>query len=274
MKKLTAAFALSFAISMCLVPCFAIASDEGTLSTRSASLDTQMTEGNGWIDVINGPTFAGPNCTITIEATPGAISTKDMYSYFVQFRIYKSDELVAKEEFNLDDTWYPKLTFKATSSGNYRAEAYVATKSRNKYTGSMTTHSVEEIAQESFTVTKAKLMSAKVTLVKTSAVFTGKVVEPKVKSVVLGGKTLKPGTDYTVKAPSCKNKGSYQVTVIGTGSYEGTVTTTYKITKATNKLAKTKVTKSLKSKALKVKSVAVELPKAKFGSSSLRRTAR
>ena len=112
---------------------------------------------------------------------------------------------------------------------------------------------------------KVTLAGAKVTLAKTGAAYTGKTITPSVKSVVFNGKTLRSGTDYVVSAKSGKNVGSYKVTVVGKGSYEGTASATFKIAKAANKLAKTKVAKTLKAKSLKKKAATIKLPMAKFG---------
>jgi hypothetical protein len=97
------------------------------------------------------------------------------------------------------------------------------------------------------------ISKAKVTLSKTSGVYTGKTQKGAVKSVVLDGKTLTKGTDYTVSAKSGKKVGSYTVTVTGKGDYAGTATATFKITKATAKAkattAKTYKVVNLKKKA-------------------------
>ena len=69
------------------------------------------------------------------------------------------------------------------------------------------------------------------TVVLSSSAFTynKKVQKPTVKTV--GGKTLKSGTDYTIKYSnaSSKNVGSYTVTITGKGDYTGTTKATYKI---------------------------------------------
>ncbi len=65
--------------------------------------------------------------------------------------------------------------------------------------------------------------------------YTGKAIKQS-PTVKLGGKTLKKGTDYTVSYKNNKNAGTATVTITGKGSYEGTVTKTFKIKKADNKL--------------------------------------
>jgi len=59
-------------------------------------------------------------------------------------------------------------------------------------------------------------------------VYTGKALKPAVK-VVLKGKTLKKGTDYTVSYKNNKAIGTATVTVKGKGNYTGTATKTFKI---------------------------------------------
>ena len=66
----------------------------------------------------------------------------------------------------------------------------------------------------------------------TNTVFTynGNILRPSVVVKDRTGKTLKNGTDYTVKYSSgCKNVGQYSVTVTLKGKYAGTKTLTYKI---------------------------------------------
>ncbi|MBQ6662922.1 MAG: cell wall-binding repeat-containing protein [Firmicutes bacterium] len=59
--------------------------------------------------------------------------------------------------------------------------------------------------------------------------YTGKAITPSPK-VVLGGKTLTKGTDYTVKYSNNINVGTATVAITGKGNYTGTVKKTFKIT--------------------------------------------
>ena len=79
----------------------------------------------------------------------------------------------------------------------------------------------------------------------TSYTYNGKVKNPAVTVKDSAGKTLKKGTDYTVKYSSgCKNVGTYKVTITFKGKYSGTKVLTFKIlpkAASVNKLtAKTK----------------------------------
>lgn len=86
-------------------------------------------------------------------------------------------------------------------------------------------------------MTPVDIKSAKIELSKTSFTFNNKEQKPTIKKVVVGKKTLKAGTDYTVTWPrSPKNAGTYTVTVTGKGSYTGKASATYKINKAANTL--------------------------------------
>lgn len=58
--------------------------------------------------------------------------------------------------------------------------------------------------------------------------YTGKALTPAV-TVKLDGKTLEAGTDYTVAYKNNVKVGTATVTITGTGSYTGTLTTTFKI---------------------------------------------
>ncbi|MGN0463068.1 MAG: leucine-rich repeat protein, partial [Acutalibacteraceae bacterium] len=69
-----------------------------------------------------------------------------------------------------------------------------------------------------------------VSLSKTSFTYNGKTQKPTVTVKDSKGKTLKNGTDYTVKYSSgCKNVGQYTVTVTFKGNYSGTKTLTFRI---------------------------------------------
>jgi hypothetical protein len=143
-----------------------------------------------------------------------------------------------------------------------------------------TTVSLDSPVSVSVPVTVKKkgvsISGAEVALVKTSFPYTGKAQKGEVESVVLEGKTLKAGTDYTIRhsKASPKDVGVYKVTVTGKGAYAGEATATFKIVKATNtvKPAKLKVTKSIKASALKKKAQVVGLPKvkSKFGKATWR----
>lgn len=83
-----------------------------------------------------------------------------------------------------------------------------------------------------------------VTLEKNSYEYTGSAIEPKVTSVKYGDATLTAGTDYTVSYTNNVNIGEATVTVTGTGSYQGTATATFQITKAQQTVSVEDVTKT------------------------------
>ncbi len=62
----------------------------------------------------------------------------------------------------------------------------------------------------------------------TSYIYTGKAIKPGV-TVKNGSKTLKNGTDYTVKYSSNTNVGTGKVTITGKGSYSGSKSLTFTI---------------------------------------------
>ncbi len=94
------------------------------------------------------------------------------------------------------------------------------------------------------------IADADIELSKTKLTYTGKTQKPSVKSVVLGGKTLQDGKDYTVKTQAGKKVGSYQVVITGNGdTYKGKTTLTYTINpKKVSKLKVSKAKKSFKAK--------------------------
>ena len=73
------------------------------------------------------------------------------------------------------------------------------------------------------------IKGAKVVLSAEKFTYNGKVRKPEIKTV--GGRTLKAGTDFTVKWSNSrsKNVGAYTVTVTGKGKYKGTARAEYKI---------------------------------------------
>ena len=90
-------------------------------------------------------------------------------------------------------------------------------------------------------ISPVNISGATVTLSNTSFTYNGNEQAPTVSSVTLGGNTLTLNTDYEVNTIEAKtNVGTdYTVTVTGKGSYEGTASATWSITKATNALSGT-----------------------------------
>ncbi len=84
-----------------------------------------------------------------------------------------------------------------------------------------------------FTITPRNLSSTTVTLSKTSYAYDGTAKKPTV--TVAYNSTKFSADSYTVTYPSgCKNVGTYEVTITGTGNCTGTVKRTFKIEKGTN----------------------------------------
>ena len=82
----------------------------------------------------------------------------------------------------------------------------------------------------SFVVNALDLSKAKLTLTKTEFVYNGKVQRPGLKSVVLNGKYLKDGVEFTTSVPDGKKVGTYQVTITGNGyGYTGTASATFTV---------------------------------------------
>lgn len=104
---------------------------------------------------------------------------------------------------------------------------------------------------------KISIQDAKVVLTATYFTYNGKVRRPGVKTI--GGKTLKKGTDYTLKYSNSASTavGIYTVTVTGRGKYTGTTKATYRmIPKGTSirklKKAKKAITVRWKKQAAKM----------------------
>lgn len=103
---------------------------------------------------------------------------------------------------------------------------------------------------EFFDIVPANIANARVTLTKTSGVYSGKAQKGSVRSVKLGSTVLIPGIDYTVSAKSGKAAGTYAVTVKGKGNYTGSAKAIYTVKKAS---AKTTVVKAKSFKESKLK---------------------
>lgn len=81
------------------------------------------------------------------------------------------------------------------------------------------------------------ISAAEITLASGTLTYNGSSQTKKVSSVVLNGKTLAEGTDYTVSGNTGINAGSYTLTITGIGDYEGTATAAWSIAKATGKIS-------------------------------------
>ena len=77
-----------------------------------------------------------------------------------------------------------------------------------------------------FAITPASIASA--TVAAAEQVYTGEELKPAV-TVILGGKTLLEGTDFTAAYSDNVNVGSAKITVTGKGNYEGTANGTFEI---------------------------------------------
>ena len=89
---------------------------------------------------------------------------------------------------------------------------------------------------KSVTTAKYDISKAKVAGIKNKS-FTGKNITQSI-TVTYSGKTLKNGTDYTVKYSSNKNIGTAKVTVTGKGSYGGVIKKSFIITPARQTIQK------------------------------------
>ncbi|MGI6217648.1 MAG: cell wall-binding repeat-containing protein [Coriobacteriales bacterium] len=89
----------------------------------------------------------------------------------------------------------------------------------------------KDSATATFTVSQKSISGATVTLDPTKIEFTGSQVIPGVK-VVVAGKTLKEGTDYSVDFSGNVNVGTATATVKGKGNYKDSASATFTISPA------------------------------------------
>lgn len=117
-----------------------------------------------------------------------------------------------------------------------------------KYKGSLKTRiALQDERKPSIDISKAK-----VTLGGTSYTYSGKAMNPGVKSVVVEDQTLVEGTDYTVTVPTGRtDAGTYTYTITGKGSYSGKVTASFKINQAASKISLKAQAKTYNGKAQK-----------------------
>lgn len=149
-------------------------------------------------------------------------------------------------------TVYDSGYVEAVGEGTANITAYVMPSDNKQYyteeTGTLVEDNFATLPQEAMILKnikvtvgnpapeKTKLSECTVKLAKTSYDWTGKSITPKVTVTDKSKKTLKAGTDYTVKYSSGrKNVGTYKVTIKGKGNYTGTVTRSFKITVSKNK---------------------------------------
>ena len=97
-------------------------------------------------------------------------------------------------------------------------------------------------------------------LKKTSVVYNGKKQSPKVVVKNENGKTLKGNKDFKATYKTCKNAGTYTVTVKGLGKYAGyEEKLTYKITKKAQTVKVSKASYTVKANNVKKKAQSMKL---------------
>lgn len=92
----------------------------------------------------------------------------------------------------------------------------------NVGTGRLTTTVLGETVTAQVTVTPLSLENAAVNLEASTYDYTGTAVVPRVQSVILDGRTLIPGTDYTISCTNNQKPGTASVKITGCGNYTGT----------------------------------------------------
>ena len=137
------------------------------------------------------------------------------------------DSTVKKLTANKPDT----LTISGLTAGN---KYYVRVRSytnvgENVYYGAWSDS--KNVTAAKYDITKSAISGI------STKTYTGKNITQSVK-VKYNGKTLKSGTDYTVSYSSNKNVGTATVKITGKGQYGGTVSKTFKINPAKQKIQK------------------------------------
>jgi len=127
----------------------------------------------------------------------------------------------------------PDVTVTVGGKALVEGEDYSVSFANNVNAGTATVTVVSETyggsASATFVIDPVQLEDAGVTLSATSFSYTGSAIKSGVK-VVLGGKTLANGTDYTVSYRNNVAVGTATAVVTGKGNYAGTIEKTFEIT--------------------------------------------
>ena len=126
-----------------------------------------------------------------------------------------------------------KLDKAPTAAGKY--QMIITAVDGSSFTGEFKVRFVlAEIAEED--IQNILISGAKIALDTASCAYDGKVKNPKIKSVVVDGKTLTEDDDYRITAMpvDCLEIGTYTFTITGRGRYTGTATATFEIKKGTS----------------------------------------
>lgn len=255
MRRLLAAFALPLILAAGLMPAVALAAENGTLTTEAITPATRVG--------VKGTITGLRQVAITEDSVSVACNPVDDVAYQIICGTDRDNmpEFPSAEWTNPGDPDNPVFKISGLTAGTtyYVQMRTVDPEIVNGYFEFTYGNPSKIIA-----VKPGKQIDSTVTLSKYSFEYDGKAKKPSV--TVRDGSTVLNPSEYAVAySKGRKNVGSYKVTVTGKGLYVGTATATFKIAKAANKLAKTKVTKTLKVKSLKKKAATIALPKAKFG---------
>ena len=112
--------------------------------------------------------------------------------------------------------------FEVSYSGNTNAgTAKAVITGKGNFNGTLT---------KTFTINKAAIRKSDVAKIRSRA-FTGKAIKP-LPEVKVSGRTLKKGTDFSIKYKKNKKIGKAVVIITGKGNYKGTAKVTFKIRRA------------------------------------------
>ena len=130
----------------------------------------------------------------------------------------------------------PGVTVKLGSKTLAKDTEYTVNYNNNAAAGTATvtitgTGNYSGTISKTFTVNKASINNAEVTLSATSYTYDGSGKNPGV-TVKVGSRTLVSGIDYAVSYNNNTAVGTATVTITGTGNYSGTVSKTFTINKA------------------------------------------
>lgn len=170
--------------------------------------------------VVQGIGYYTGSLTKTFTIRAAAITGVSLSGYSAKY-VYTGKAIKPSVKAVLNDRTMKKgvdytLSFK---NNRKRGTATITIKGIGNFTGSTQVH---------FSIVRNTVKKAKVSGVKSSYRYTGKLIRPKAK-VKVGGVTLKKNRDYLISYKKNRKKGTATITIKGKGNYSGTRRVTFKI---------------------------------------------
>ena len=208
-----------------------------TVTVKNAAGKTMTKDTSYTVTYSSGRKYAG-TYTVTVKGIGKYTGTVVKTFKITPQPIKAENVILSATKFTYNGTvQQPAVTVKnaagtvMTVDKSYKIEYSAGCKAAGTYTVTITGFGdYSGTIQKTFTIARQPLVSSRVTLSKTSFTYTGSVQKPTITVKNAEGKTLTKDSSYTVAySTGCKAKGTYTVTVTGTGNYTGSVTKSFTI---------------------------------------------